>query len=120
MPGIPKIPEDYNPATWMLEVTNQDMEMKLNMDFADHYVHSALYRRNKDLVKELSVPPAGSKDLAFPTQYPLNSFEQLRTITWKQKLTYWRSPDYNLVRFAFTFFTGLICGSIFWQVGTKT
>lgn len=120
VPGIPKISEDYNPATWMLEVTDPDMELQLGMNFADHYRQSDLYRRNKDLVKELSVPPPGSKPLVFPTEYPLTTFQQLKTTLWKQKLTYWRSPDYNLVRFAFTFFTGLITGSIFWQVGTKT
>jgi ABC-type multidrug transport system permease subunit len=104
----------------MLEVTNQDMENQLSMDFADYYRQSDLYKRNKDLVRELSVSPPGSKPLAFPTEYPLTTFQQLKTILWKQNLTYWRSPDYNLVRFAFTLFTGVICGVIFWQIGTKT
>ena len=79
-----------------------------------------LYRRNKDLVKELSFPAPNSKDVHFPTEYPQTFFEQLWCILWKQNLTYWRSPEYNLVRYAFTFGTALILGSIFWQVGRKT
>jgi hypothetical protein len=78
-----------------------------------------LYRRNKVLVNELRVPAPGSNDLSFPTKFPLNFFQQLWCILWKQNLTYWRSPDYNLVRGAFTFCTALICGSIFWGVGKK-
>ncbi|KAK3219918.1 hypothetical protein Dsin_013888 [Dipteronia sinensis] len=34
---------------------------------------------------------------------------------WKQWWTYWRSPDYNLVRFCFTFVAALVLGTIFWQ-----
>jgi hypothetical protein len=78
------------------------------------------YRRNKDLVQRLSVPAPGTEELQFPTEYPQTFFEQLWCVLWKQKLTYWRSPDYNLVRAGFTFLTALICGSIFWQVGKKT
>ncbi|RID63518.1 hypothetical protein BRARA_E02519 [Brassica rapa] len=37
---------------------------------------------------------------------------------WKQWITYWRTPDYNLARFFFTFFAALMVGSIFWKVGT--
>ncbi|KAF5951133.1 hypothetical protein HYC85_009077 [Camellia sinensis] len=61
--GISKIKDGYNPATWMLE------EAALGVNFAEVYKNSDLYRRNKDLIKDLSTPPSGSKDLYFPTQY---------------------------------------------------
>ncbi|KAK3219946.1 hypothetical protein Dsin_013916 [Dipteronia sinensis] len=35
---------------------------------------------------------------------------------WKQWWTYRRSPDYNLVRFFFTFVAALVLGTIFWQM----
>lgn len=44
IPGVPKITEGYNPATWMLEVSNVDVEVQLGVDFADLYTKSALYR----------------------------------------------------------------------------
>lgn len=43
IPGIPQIAEGYNPATWMLEVSNIDMEIQLGVDFAELYLKSSLY-----------------------------------------------------------------------------
>ena len=44
IPGVAKIKDNYNPATWMLEVTSQSVEIELNMDFAKIYKESALYK----------------------------------------------------------------------------
>ncbi|XVF24906.1 hypothetical protein REPUB_Repub13aG0168100 [Reevesia pubescens] len=46
IPGIPKIKEKYNPATWMLEVSSIAFEARLGIDFAEHYKSSALYQTN--------------------------------------------------------------------------
>ncbi|XP_024394096.1 ABC transporter G family member 29 isoform X2 [Physcomitrium patens] len=119
IPGITRIKDGYNPATWMLEVSNVDTEIQLGVDFADLYLKSSLYQRNKQLVEELKVPAPGSKDLYFPTEYPRSFRGQVGCTLWKQNISYWRSPNYNLVRYGFTFFTALICGSIFWGVGQK-
>ncbi|KAJ7963070.1 Pleiotropic drug resistance ABC transporter [Quillaja saponaria] len=119
IPGVPKIKEKYNPATWMLEVSSMAAEVRLGMDFAEHYRSSSLHQRNKALVKELSVPPPGAKDLYFATQYSQSSWGQFKSCLWKQWLTYWRTPDYNLVRFFFTLACSLLLGTIFWKVGTK-
>ncbi|XP_021765340.1 ABC transporter G family member 35-like [Chenopodium quinoa] len=119
IPGVPKIKEKYNPATWMLEVSSIAAEMRLEMDFAEYYKSSSLYQRNKALVKELSVPPAGAKDLYFSTQFAQSLWGQFKSCLWKQWMTYWRSPSYNLVRYFFTLAAALIVGAIFWRVGTK-
>ncbi|XP_026448913.1 ABC transporter G family member 36-like [Papaver somniferum] len=119
IPGVPKIKEKYNPATWMLEVSNNAAEVRLGMDFAEHYRSSALFGRTKEMVKELSTPPPGSKDLYFPTQYSQSTWGQFKSCLWKQWWTYWRSPDYNLVRYFFTLAAALLLGTVFWQVGTK-
>ncbi|KAI5651241.1 hypothetical protein M9H77_37246 [Catharanthus roseus] len=130
IPGVPKIKDKYNPATWMLEVSSVATELKLGMDFAEHYRSSSLHetlnlmkkslhRRNKALVKELSVPPPGAKDLYFPTQYSQNTWGQFKSCIWKQWMTYWRSPDYNLVRYFFSLAAALMVGTIFWNVGSK-
>ncbi|XP_057518787.1 ABC transporter G family member 35-like [Amaranthus tricolor] len=119
IPGVPKITDQYNPATWMLEVSSIAAEVRLEMDFAEHYKSSSLYQRNKALVKELSVPPPGAKDLYFPTQYAQSTWGQFKSCLWKQWMTYWRSPSYNLVRYFFTLSAALIVGAIFWKVGTN-
>ncbi|KAK4267406.1 hypothetical protein QN277_024192 [Acacia crassicarpa] len=119
IPGVPKIKDKYNPATWMLEVSSIAVEVRLGMDFAEHYKSSSLFQRNKALVKELSTPPPGAVDLYFPTQYSQSTWGQFKSCIWKQWLTYWRSPDYNLVRFFFTLVAGLMVGTIFWKIGEK-
>src|ERR1044072_4146955 len=76
-------------------------------------------RRNKALVRELSIPPPEAKDLYFPTQYSESTWGQFKSCIWKQWLTYWRSPEYNLVRFFFTLAAALMVGTVFWRVGKK-
>ncbi|GLT66274.1 hypothetical protein SLA2020_386460 [Shorea laevis] len=119
IPGVSKIQDKYNPATWMLEVSSVAAEGRLGMDFAEYYKSSSLYQRNKALVQELSTPPPGAKDLYFSSQYSQSSWGQFKSCLWKQWWTYWRSPDYNLVRYFFTLASALLVGSIFWQVGKK-
>ncbi|XP_062163795.1 pleiotropic drug resistance protein 1-like isoform X2 [Alnus glutinosa] len=117
--GVPKIKDKYNPATWMLEVTSVAQEAALGVNFTDVYKNSELYRRNKALIKELSTPLPGSKDLYFPTQYSQPFFTQCMACLWKQHLSYWRNPPYGAVRLLFTTFTALMFGTIFWDIGSK-
>ncbi|CAL9131728.1 unnamed protein product [Musa acuminata var. zebrina] len=70
IPGVPKIKDKYNPATWMLEVSSVAAEVRLQMDFAKYYESSARYQRNKALVSELSKPAPGTNDLYFPRSTP--------------------------------------------------
>ncbi|KAJ9153602.1 hypothetical protein P3X46_027028 [Hevea brasiliensis] len=118
--GVSKIKDGYNPATWMLEVTTQAQEVTLGVDFADIYKNSELYRRNKELIKELSKPAPGSRDLYFSTQYSQSFLTQCLACLWKQHRSYWRNPPYTAVRLLFTTFTGLILGTMFWDLGSKT
>nr|XP_010914973.1 ABC transporter G family member 36 isoform X1 [Elaeis guineensis] len=118
--GVSKIKDGYNPATWMLEVTTQAQEQILGVDFSEVYKNSELYRRNKALIKELSMPPPGSSDLHFPTQYAQPFLTQCLACLWKQRLSYWRNPPYTAVRFFFTTAIAVMFGTIFWDLGTKT
>ncbi|KAK4410533.1 ABC transporter G family member 42, partial [Sesamum angolense] len=119
IPGVPRIKEKYNPATWMLEASSVATEARLGLDFAEYYKSTSLYQRNKVLVEELSMPAPGAKNLYFSTQYSQPTLGQFKSCLWKQWWTYWRSPDYNLVRYFFTLACALLVGTIFWRVGTK-
>lgn len=44
VPGVPRITNGYNPATWMLEISTPTAEAQLNVDFAEIYVRSSLYQ----------------------------------------------------------------------------
>ncbi|ONM57827.1 ABC transporter G family member 34 [Zea mays] len=117
IPGVPKITEGYNPATWMLEVSSPLAEARLDVDFAEIYANSALYRHNQELIKELSIPPPGYQDLSFPTKYAQNFLNQCMANTWKQFRSYWKNPPYNAMRYLMTILYGLVFGSVFWRMG---
>ncbi|KAI3773385.1 hypothetical protein L1987_47912 [Smallanthus sonchifolius] len=117
--GVSKIKDGYNPATWMLEVSTSAQEITLGVDFTEIYHNSDLFKRNKDLIAELSVPRPGTKDLYFPTQYSQPFLVQCIACLWKQRLSYWRNPPYTAVRFAFTTFIAIMFGTMFWDLGGK-
>ncbi|KAL3515878.1 hypothetical protein ACH5RR_022780 [Cinchona calisaya] len=117
--GVPKIKKNYNPATWMLEVTSTSSEAELDIDFAQIYLNSTLYQDNKELVKRLSIPPPDSEVLDFPTRFSLNGWGQFKACLWKQYWSYWRSPSYNLIRSLHILFSSLVFGALFWDQGKK-
>ncbi|KAK2399047.1 pleiotropic drug resistance protein [Trifolium repens] len=117
--GVPKIKDGYNPATWMLEVTSAGSEANLKVNFTNVYRNSELYRRNKQLIQELSIPPQDSKDLYFDTQYTQTMLAQCKACLWKQHLSYWRNTSYTAVRLLFTTLIAILFGIIFWNIGLK-
>ncbi|XP_061343449.1 pleiotropic drug resistance protein 1-like isoform X2 [Gastrolobium bilobum] len=117
--GVSKIKDGYNPATWMLEVTSSAKEMELGIDFAEVYKNSELYRRNKTLIKEVSTPAPGSRDLYFPSQYSKSFLTQCMACLWKQHWSYWRNPLYTAIRFLYSAAVAVLLGSMFWNLGSK-
>jgi len=116
--GVPTIKDNYNPATWMFEVTSASTEAKLGIDFAQVYKNSVLHKNNKELVDSLSNPPY-SKELHFATCFPQNGWEQFKSCLWKQHLSYWRSPSYILNRYMYSLIASLLFGIVFWDQGRK-
>ncbi|KAG2721210.1 hypothetical protein I3843_02G058000 [Carya illinoinensis] len=117
--GVPKIKNNYNPATWMLEFTSASVEAEIGLDFAKIYKESPLYRDTIELVQQLSEPQPGSSDLQFPSRFPQSGWVQFIACLWKQHLSYWRSPEYNLARFVFVIAAALVFGAVFWQKGKE-
>ncbi|XP_048499276.1 pleiotropic drug resistance protein 3-like isoform X2 [Beta vulgaris subsp. vulgaris] len=117
IPGMPKIRDNYNPATWILEVTSASAEIELGIDFAEVYNSSVLCQKNEEFVQQLSIPSVGSRDLHFRSRFSLSGWGQYKSCLWKQQLSYWRSPSYNLTRLMFAFVSSLIFGLLFWQQG---
>uniref|UniRef100_A0A0D9XY42 ABC transporter domain-containing protein n=1 Tax=Leersia perrieri TaxID=77586 RepID=A0A0D9XY42_9ORYZ len=70
-----------------------------------------------ELIKGFSIPPPGTSDLHFPTQFPQKFPEQFKACLWKQFLSHWRTPSYNLVRIVFMTFSSIIFGMLYWQKG---
>ena len=78
------------------------------------------FRRNQELIEQLSTPPPGSKDLYFPTEFSQPFSTQCKACFWKQNWSYWRNPQYNAVRFFMTIVIGALFGAIFWDKGDQT
>ncbi|GMY22086.1 pleiotropic drug resistance protein 3-like isoform X1 [Fagus crenata] len=93
------IRNNYNPATWMLEVTSTSAEAALGVDFAQN-TGNLLYMK---LVRKFSSPPPGSRDLYFIIRFSQNSWEQ--------------SPAYNLMRIMHSLVSALIFGILYWNKG---
>ncbi|CAH2064224.1 unnamed protein product [Thlaspi arvense] len=119
VPGVPKIRDNHNPATWMLDVSSQSAEIELGLDFAKIYHESALFKSNSELVKQSSEPDSGSSDLQFKRTFAQSWYGQFKSILWKMSLSYWRSPSYNLMRLIHTLISSLIFGALFWKQGQK-
>ncbi|KAM4071954.1 hypothetical protein ACB094_11G100200 [Castanea mollissima] len=109
IPNVSKIKDGYNTATWMLEISSPAVEGQLDMDFAEIYANSELFKRNQELIKELSTPQPGSKDLYFPTKYSQSFVTQFLL----------EKPTIH-IRFLMTIVIGVIFGLIFWKKGDKT
>ncbi|XP_024534219.1 ABC transporter G family member 37 isoform X1 [Selaginella moellendorffii] len=119
VPGVPRIHDGYNPATWMLEVTNPDVEYRLNVNYTEIYKSSTLYHHNQAVIADLRTPPPGSVDLSFPSEFPLSFGGQVMACLWKQHRSYWKNPYYVLGRLFFTLTAALMFGTMFWDVGSK-
>ncbi|KAK1384996.1 hypothetical protein POM88_022731 [Heracleum sosnowskyi] len=117
IPGVPKLQENSNPATWMLQLTSTSTEVQLGLDFGHIYKRSHLYGKMVELVKELSYPVGGLEQLKKSTCFSRNGWEQFQACLWKQNLSYWRSPNYNLVRLTFITVVSLLLGGLLWQKG---
>ena len=45
LPGVPKLQDGLNPATWMLQISTPGMEKMIGVDFAVAYKSSTTFRR---------------------------------------------------------------------------
>ncbi|XP_078428059.1 ABC transporter G family member 39-like isoform X2 [Wolffia australiana] len=117
--GIKKIPKGYNPATWMLEISASEQEESLGINFTEIYKNSELFRTNLGLVRNLSQPAPGAKDIYFHTQHSQPFFTQCIACFWKQNKSYWRNTHYSAIRILFTLISALLFGTIFWDLGQR-
>jgi ABC-type multidrug transport system permease subunit len=91
------------------------MEFQLNIDFASAYQESPLHRDRQELVEQLSNPLPNSEKLCFSCRFPQNQWGQFKACLWKQNITYWRSPQYNLNRMVMTIVIALIFVVLYWR-----
>ncbi|MFS8007347.1 putative ABC-2 type transporter [Helianthus anomalus] len=76
-------------------------------------------RENQQVIREVSTPSYGSKDLFFHTEYAQPFLVQCKACLWKQHSSYWRNPQYNVTRFVTTIVIAAIFGAVFFNKGQK-
>ena len=70
------------------------------------------------IIEALKTPPEGRSDLCFPSDHATSRATQLLTCLWKVNIIYWRSPDYNAVRFSYTLMVSLLVGGVYCGLGS--
>ncbi|KAE9336291.1 ABC transporter G family member 41 [Phytophthora rubi] len=107
VPGISRLHEGRNAATWMLEcigagaAESVDGQKASHFDFVQHFQQSTECR---DLMRELDQPGVGKPatgrvlEVDFKQKRAASSWLQFCSLTHRFFTTYWRSPSYNLTR----------------------
>ncbi|KAG2783861.1 Pleiotropic drug resistance protein 3 [Phytophthora cactorum] len=117
IPQVPKLPDGYNPATWMLEVIGAgvDHSVDINVDFIQIFNESSLKAAlNENLSREgVAVPVPGQDELSFTNKRAASNFTQASMVTQRFFRMYWRVPTYNWTRVVVYTVMGLLFGLVF-------
>ena len=80
------------------------------------YLSLFVFRENNIVMR---VTSSETEELTSSTRYAQTGWEQFKACLWKQHLSYWRNPSYNLTRILFMCLNSVICGVLFWQKAKK-
>ncbi|POM57870.1 ABC Superfamily [Phytophthora palmivora] len=121
IPGTMEIRPQYNPATYMLEVIGAGIGRDVK-DYSVEYKNSELCKKNRERTLELAKVSDDFVCHSTLNYKPIATdfWNQLKELTKKQQLTYWRNPQYNFMRmFLFPLF-GIIFGTTFYQLSADS
>ncbi|EQC30757.1 hypothetical protein SDRG_11518 [Saprolegnia diclina VS20] len=121
IPGTEEIRPQYNPATYMLEVTGAGIGRDTK-DYSVEYAKSELGARNFAKTQHLCQPSPDFVAFSTVNYTPMATGlkNQLKECIWKAMQTYWRSPSYNFVRLASFPWFAIVFGTTFWQLDRIT
>ncbi|KDO35276.1 hypothetical protein SPRG_00123 [Saprolegnia parasitica CBS 223.65] len=121
IPGTEEIRPQYNPATYMLEVTGAGIGRDTK-DYSVEYAKSELCARNFAETQRLCQPSPDFVAFSTVNYTPMATGlkNQLKECIWKAMQTYWRSPSYNFVRLASFPWFAIVFGTTFWQLDRIT
>lgn len=109
-----KIKTHENPATWMLTTIGAGSNTSGHaFDYAGAYAESKLRDDNLALIDKFCSAASDSNLITFPHKYATNWKVQIREVTHRTVLIYWRSPNYNLVRLMVSGIIALLFGSVY-------
>ncbi|KAJ0079258.1 hypothetical protein Patl1_24289 [Pistacia atlantica] len=101
------------------ELSSAYSEVELGVDFAQIDTDFALYEHRKALVRELSTPPPGSKDLHFPTRFAQSGLGAIYILCMETELVLLEKSFMNLFRLVHAVIASLLFGVLFWDHGNE-
>uniref|UniRef100_A0AAV2Z6L6 ABC transporter domain-containing protein n=1 Tax=Lagenidium giganteum TaxID=4803 RepID=A0AAV2Z6L6_9STRA len=114
--GVPKLRDNYNPATWMLEVIGAGVgNANHDHDFVAVFNASGEKQALDAQMAQPGVtyPLDGIQALTFGKKRASTSTTQLKALLQRFFRMYWRTPSYNLTRFVVYLILALLFGLVF-------
>lgn len=106
-----KIKAHENPATWMLTTIGAGSNTTgFAFDYAGAYAQSSLRDDNLALIEKFCSAKSSDNLITFPHKYATGLKTQVREVTRRTVIMYWRSPSYNLVRLMVSGIIALLFG----------
>jgi hypothetical protein len=101
----------------MLEVSTPGAEQRTGVDFTEVYKNSGFAKDYQHVIDEFSTPKEGSQPLHFDTTFAKPMSRQFTINLWRFMITYWRTTEYNAVRYLLTVLIGLVFSFVFYKLG---
>ncbi|KAG6586515.1 ATP-binding Cassette (ABC) Superfamily [Phytophthora cinnamomi] len=117
IPGTPPCPKDQNPASWMLEVIGAGVSSTSSSttDFVKCFQESE-EKRILDVQLDrpgVTQPSPDLPEMIFEKKRAANSYTQMRFLVKRFNDRYWRTPTYNITRFAISLGLSILFGIVY-------
>ncbi|OWZ22999.1 ABC transporter [Phytophthora megakarya] len=122
--SLTKLKENYNPATWMLEVIGAGVGNNSGdkMNFVDVFKGSKLFKRLESNLDQEGVtrPSPSLPALEFSDKRAASELTQAKFLLQRFANLYWRTASFNLTRFAISLGMGIGYGITYGQAEYKS
>ncbi|ORX92221.1 hypothetical protein K493DRAFT_316720, partial [Basidiobolus meristosporus CBS 931.73] len=113
--GAEKCPDDANPAEYILDVIGAGVASESTKDWPEIWSNSP---ECTEILKRLEkIEPVS--DAPRQQEYATRRLHQLGVVFKRMLVSYWRLPSYNVGRFLFQIFIGIILGFTFYRLNTS-
>ncbi|KAK7207385.1 ABC-2 type transporter-domain-containing protein [Myxozyma melibiosi] len=117
--GAPKCGEDENPAEYILNCIGAGATASVNRDWHEIWTASPEYatltKEIEDMHAELRQKPAMEVSKELSRRYAASPWMQLKYVTGRMFLQYWRDPNYIVAKTILMISSGLFVGFSFWN-----
>ena len=120
--GGPPCPKDKNPAEYMLEAIGAGDPNRRNYDWGEVWDNSEEHeQRSQEITQFIEERRSitGTRQIEDGREFAMPWFTQVTAVVKRTFVSYWRSPEYIIGKFALHIFTGLFNAFTFYKLGNK-